>query len=227
MRQLFTNKIFSKILITIFVVIAFLIVIKQRNMTFRQSLLKAFYPVVMFTGKLFSTEKAVLVNDKNVIPPVSFYQLKAIENNGDTIKFEAFKGKKVLIVNTASDCGYTGQYDELEKLYQQYKNKLVVLGFPANDFKEQEKKNDTEIAHFCKLNYGVNFILMKKSHVIKVAEQNEVFKWLSDAAKNGWCNQQPLWNFSKYLIDENGVLTNLFAQTVSPLDKKVIKAIAE
>ncbi|MGL1283100.1 glutathione peroxidase, partial [Vibrio parahaemolyticus] len=85
---------------------------------------------------------------------------------GDTLLFESLRGKKVLIVNTASDCGYTGQYAELEKLNQQYKDKLVILGFPANDFKEQEKRNDKEIAEFCKVNYGVTFTLLKKSSVI-------------------------------------------------------------
>ena len=225
MRQIFAHKIFNQLLVIVFVVIVLLIGIKQKDMTLRQSLLKTLYPVVMFFGKIFPSKHAVLFNDKNIPPAISFYQLKAIANNGDTINFETFKGKKVLIVNTASDCGFTRQYDELENLHLQYKDKLIILGFPANDFKEQEKKNDADIATFCKLNYGVSFMLMKKSHVVKNGEQNEVFTWLSDASKNGWCNQQPVWNFSKYLIDENGILTNFFVQTVSPLNKKVIKAI--
>ena len=207
------------------VLVVALLLVKQKDMTFRQSILKTLYPVIMFFGKIFPSKHAALVNDKFIQPSVAFYQLKAIANNGDTISFEKFNGKKVMIVNTASDCGYTGQYDELEKLHQQYKDSLVILGFPANDFKEQEKKKDNEIASFCKINYGVTFQLMKKSHVIKSTEQNEVFKWLSDSTKNGWCNQQPVWNFSKYVINENGVLTNFFAQTISPLDKKVIDAI--
>jgi glutathione peroxidase len=225
MPKLFTNKIFTKLFITTIVVIALVTVTIQKNMTFRQSLLKTLYPVIMFFGKIFPSNHAMLVNDKFIQPSVAFYQLKAIANNGDTVNLEQFKGKKVLIVNTASDCGYTGQYDELEKLHMQYKDKLVVLGFPANDFKEQEKKKDDEIASFCKLNYGVSFRLMKKSQVIKGTGQNEVFEWLSDSTKNGWCNQQPLWNFSKYLINEDGVLTNFFSQTISPLDKKVIRAL--
>ena len=217
--------IMKKIIIITTVLLFALFLVKQKDMTFRQSILKAIYPVVMFFGKLFPSKYSALVNDKFIQPSVSFYQLKAIANNGDTVYFEQFKGKKILVVNTASDCGYTAQYDELEKLHQQYKDNLVILGFPANDFKEQEKKKDDEIASFCKINYGVTFQLMKKSHVIKGDEQNEVFKWLSDSTKNGWCNQQPIWNFSKYVINENGVLTNFFAQTVSPLDKKVIEAV--
>ncbi|OIR05038.1 hypothetical protein GALL_128540 [mine drainage metagenome] len=215
----------KKIVIITTVLLIAMLLIKQKDMTFRQSILKTIYPVVMFFGKLFPSKHAMLVNDKFIQPSVSFYDLKAIANNGDTVNFENFRGKKIMIVNTASDCGYTAQYDELEKLYQQYKNSLVILGFPANDFKEQEKKKDDQIANFCKINYGVTFQLMKKSHVVKGVEQNEVFKWLSDSTKNGWCNQQPLWNFSKYIINEKGVLTNFFAQTISPLDKKIIAAI--
>jgi len=202
-----------------------LFLVKQKDMTFRQSILKAIYPVVMFFGKIFPSKHSALVNDKFVQPSVSFYQLKAIANNGDTISFEKFRGKKVMIVNTASDCGYTAQYDELEKLHQQNKGNLVILGFPANDFKEQEKKKDAEIATFCKVNFGVSFQLMKKSHVVRGDAQNAVFKWLSDSTENGWCQQVPVWNFSKYVVNEKGVLTNFFAQTISPLDKKVLAAI--
>ncbi len=215
----------KKIIIVTTVLLFALYLVKQRDMTFRQSILKAIYPVVMFFGKIFPSKHAALTNDKFIQPSFEFYQLKAIANNGDSISFEQFRGKKVLIVNTASDCGYTAQYDELEKLHQQNKENLVILGFPANDFKEQEKKKDNEIASFCKINYGVSFQLMKKSHVVKGEAQNAVFNWLSDSAKNGWCNQPPVWNFSKYLINEQGVLVNFFAQTVSPLDKKVIDAI--
>jgi glutathione peroxidase len=215
----------KKIFIITTVLVVSLLFLKQKDMTIRQSILKTIYPVIMFFGKIFPSKNAVLTNDKIIQPSFSFYQLKAIANNGDTVHFDQFKGKKVLIVNTASDCGFTAQYDELEKLHQQYQNNVVILGFPANDFKEQEKKKDDEIAYFCKINYGVTFQLMKKSHVVKGSEQNEVFAWLSDSTKNGWCNQQPVWNFSKYVINEQGVLTNFFAQTVSPLDKKVIRVL--
>jgi glutathione peroxidase len=130
-----------------------------------------------------------------------------------------------MLVNTASNCGYTGQYSDLEALHKKYTN-LVVLGFPANDFKEQEKENDAAIAEFCKVNFGVSFQLMQKSSVIKGPGQNEIFNWLSHREKNGWCNQQPVWNFSKYLVSEDGVLTHFFATTVSPLSDDVQNAIA-
>jgi glutathione peroxidase len=179
----------------------------------------------MLAGKIFRKKNSIQYNTHHAAPLISFYNLKAITNNGQEIIFSRFKNKKVLLVNTASDCGYTGQYDELEKLHQQYKDKLVVIGFPANNFKGQEKLDDASIARFCKVNYGVSFLLMKKSSVLKGANQNEVFGWLSNAAENGWCNQQPSWNFSKYLVNEQGVLTHFFAQEISPLDPVVITAL--
>jgi glutathione peroxidase len=128
-------------------------------------------------------------------------------------------------VNTASDCGYSNQYNQLQELSQKYKDKLVVLGFPANDFKEQEKGSDQEIAAFCKANYGVSFPLMSKSVVIRSDQQNPVFQWLTDSSRNGWNNKQPGWNFSKYIVDEKGMLTHYFGSSVSPLSKDVLKAI--
>jgi glutathione peroxidase len=113
----------------------------------------------------------------------------------------------------------------LEELYKKFTGKLVVLGFPANDFKQQETGSDKDIASFCKMNYGVSFPLMKKSQVIKGPDQNAVFNWLSDAGKNGWNNQAPLWNFSKYLVDEQGVLTHYFDPSVSPLSVEMLAAI--
>ena len=131
-----------------------------------------------------------------------------------------------MLVNTASDCGYTGQYDDLQKLSEQYKDKLVVIGFPANDFKEQEKGTDEEIASFCKKNFGVSFPLMKKSRVIKGAGIK--IKYLSGLPirkKNGWNNQQPSWNFCKYIVDEEGRLTHFFGSTIEPLAKEITTAL--
>lgn len=215
----------KNIVITLVVIAVASALVKKKDMSYRQSILKAMYPLIMLPGKLFGSTKSVQKNAENKQPLVDFYSLPILLNNGTTIDLHQFKGKKILLVNTASDCGFTGQYAELEKLHQRYGDKLVVIGFPANDFKDQEKKEDAAIAEFCKLNYGVSFLLAKKSHVIKGVEQNPIFEWLSHAEKNGWCNQQPVWNFSKYVINENGVLTYFFAQTVSPLDAKVIEAI--
>ncbi len=200
------------------------VAIVNRNsttMTIRQKLLKAVYPVFM---RMQGKKAKVLTNEKTQ-PPVSFYSLKTTLGNGNEFDFTQLKGKKVLLVNTASNCGYTNQYDDLQKLNEQFHNKLVILGFPANDFKEQEKGNDEEIAQFCKINFGVTFPLMKKSSVIKAADQNEVFKWLTDSTKNGWNSKQPSWNFSKYLINEEGVLTNYFDPSVSPFSEEVLNEI--
>lgn len=214
-----------KLLLGLTVILVVLVLIKRKNMTWRQSILKTMYPVIMLKGKWFPDKKDIQINTKQVSPPVSFYSLKAIANNGDTIDFSRYAGKKVMIVNTASDCGFTAQYDELENLYQQYKDKLEIIAFPANDFKEQETGTDTAIAVFCKINYGISFPLMQKSQVIKGADQNSVFQWLTHAEKNGWCDQEPIWNFSKYLVNEQGMLVRFFAQTVSPKNPALIKAI--
>ena len=193
------------------------------NMTYRQKLLKAIYPAWMWITKLTGKNAEELSGVKTA--PVSFYSQKGVLNNGDTLDFAALKGKKVLLVNTASNCGYTNQYDDLQKLSEVYKDKLVVLGFPANDFKEQEKGNDTAIAEFCRLNFGVTFPLMQKSSVIKSTQQNPVFQWLTDPAKNGWNSKDPSWNFSKYLVDENGMLICLYSETVDPFDEDIIRLV--
>jgi glutathione peroxidase len=194
------------------------------NMTARQKILKAVYPMWMwFAGKKGLNDKN-LSGDK-MTPAVSFYTLKDTAIDGTAFDFEKLKGKKVMLVNTASDCGYTGQYDDLQKLSEQYKDKLVVIGFPANDFKEQEKGTDEEIASFCKRNFGVSFPLMKKSSVIKGASQSKIFEWLTDSTKNGWNNQQPSWNFCKFIVDEHGRLTNFFGSTIEPLGEEVKAAL--
>ena len=197
----------------------------SKNMTYRQKVLKAVYPALMWFTKITGKNAKEISSNKQ--PSVSFYSLKGILNNGDTLDFASLKGKKIMLVNTASDCGYTNQYTDLQKLSEQYKDKLVVLGFPANDFKEQEKGSNEEIADFCKKNYGVNFPLMQKSIVIKSAQQNPVYQWLTDSTKNGWNNKPPAWNFTKYIINEEGVLTNYFGSSISPMSDDVQEAIKE
>lgn len=226
MRKLKRILIVLLILIAAFAVYVEVANRNSKNMTYRQKVLKAVYPMIMWWTKLTGKNSKKLANN-NAAPPVSFYSLKMVANSGDTLSFDAFKGKKVMLVNTASDCGYTNQYTDLQKLSEQYKDKLVVLGFPANDFKEQEKGTDEEIATFCRANFGVTFPLMKKSVVIRSPEQNPVFQWLTDSARNGWNQKAPSWNFSKYLVNENGVLTNYFDPSVSPLNKDVTDAISQ
>lgn len=193
-------------------------------MTLRQQILKRVYPLFVWYKKLRGENRKLALNQNNN-PFASFYNMSVTLNNGNELSLESLKGKKILVVNTASNCGYTNQYSELQELYESQKEKLVVLGFPSNDFKEQEKDSDEEIAQFCQLNFGVTFPLAKKSVVIKADEQNKVFEWLTHKELNGWNEHPPSWNFSKYLINENGMLTHYFDPAVSPLDAEVIKAI--
>lgn len=221
---MFKKSIMIKIGIAIGILVTAVMLMKKKDMSYRQSILKTMYPVIMWSSKS-AGKKQTLINKEVIQPTVSFYTLHAKDINGADFDMASLKGKKVLIVNTASDCGFTGQYEALEKLSKQFDGKLVVIGFPANDFKEQEKTDDKNIASFCQKNYGVSFPLMSKSVVVKKNHQNEVHKWLSNTSMNGWCNQAPAWNFCKYLINEQGVLTHYFPMTVDPLDQSVIDAI--
>lgn len=193
-------------------------------MTLRQRVLKFIYPAFMWWTKMRGKNVTELKNEQKQ-SPVSFYSLKGIMNDGSSLDFEILKGKKIMLVNTASNCGYTDQYESLQKLYEQQKDKLVIIGFPANDFKEQEKGTDEEIAAFCKINFGVSFPLMKKSSVKKGNEQNPIYKWLTDPMLNGWNSKSPSWNFCKYIVDENGALTHYFGSSISPLSKDVLEVI--
>jgi glutathione peroxidase len=212
------------ILSTLFTVYVQAVNRNSKNMTLRQKILKAVYPFLLWVSNVKSKNK-MLANEKNIQPVKSLYELQIVLNNGDSLDLRSLKGKKILLVNTASDCGYTPQYNDLEILYEKYKDKLIIIGFPANDFGEQEKQGDEKIAEFCKMNFGITFPLAKKSTVIKSPQQNIIFKWLTDAKLNGWNNQQPKWNFSKYLINENGVLLNYFDSSVSPDSEQIKKAL--
>lgn len=158
---------------------------------------------------------------KPITPPADFYSLSFKDIKGELFKFKELEGKKVLIVNTASKCGYTPQFAGLEELHQNYGPNLVVLGFPSNDFGSQDPGSNSEILSFCEENYGVTFRMMEKSSV-KGSERNEVFRWLSDKTKNGWNDVQPSWNFGKYLIDEEGRLVAFFPSKVKPTDAKIV-----
>ena len=194
-------------------------------MSFRQSILKVFYPTLLWLNKITGRRSLVLRNEKAVKPKEPIYNFKIELNNGRNLELSELKGKKILLINTASDCGYTNQYEQLQELHERLPDKLVIIGFPANDFKHQEKGNDEEIAAFCKLNYGVTFPLAKKSVVVEGPSQNQIFHWLSHSGENGWCNREPTWNFSKYLVNENGVLTHYFDPAVSPLSEEVLRAL--
>jgi glutathione peroxidase len=151
----------------------------------------------------------------------SFYDIKLKSSSGETIDFKSFKGKKVIVVNIASKCAYTGQYDELEKLYQTYKDKLVILGIPSNSF-AQEPLGSEGAATSCRMDYGVTFPIFEKTP-IKGSNQNELYEWLSNPELNGWNKKSPKWNFYKYLINENGDLMGFYSSGVVPTHKKLVK----
>tara|TARA_B100000131_G_scaffold317592_1_gene359869 strand:- start:1764 stop:2336 length:573 start_codon:yes stop_codon:yes gene_type:complete len=157
-------------------------------------------------------------------PLISFFDIEETSISGEVIKMESYKGQKILIVNVASKCGLTPQYKELESLYEKYLGKLVILGFPSNDFLGQEPGSNNEIQKFCDKNYSISFPLFEKSSV-KGKNKNSVYKWLTDPKKNGWNKKGPSWNFTKYLIDENGKLLKRFSPRTSPLSEEITSEI--
>jgi glutathione peroxidase len=194
--------------------------------SFKQKILRALYPLIMGLSKSGSKGK-VLQHPQLTPAPVSFYNLAGQLNSRQPLPFAQLKGKQVLLVNTASNCGYTNQYTELQQLAEQYSDNLVVLGFPANDFAEQEQDNDQAIQQFCQLNFGVSFPLMQKSVVVKSAQQNPVYQWLTQARQNGWNEQAPDWNFAKYLVSTDGRLTHYFGPAVSPLSAELVANLGQ
>lgn len=213
------------LLMTIFLVYVEIANRNSVDMNYRQKLMKAIYPALMWMNKLKGAKSISSQETEAVQPPVSIYEQQIQLNNGATLQLSRYKGKKLLLVNTASACGYTNQYEELQQLSQQYKDQLIVIGFPANDFKEQEKGTDEEIAQFCQVNFGVSFPLSKKTTVIPGENQHPLYQWLTQKEKNGWNEQVPSWNFSKYLVDERGRLQAYFDPGVSPLANNVKEAI--
>jgi len=161
-------------------------------------------------------------NKKDDIKDLSedIYQYSAIDINGDTVFFERFKGKYILIVNTASKCGFSYQYSQLQKLYETYKDKLVICAFPANNFLWQEPLSNEEIKMFCNNNYEVTFPVFEKISV-KGNNKHPIYKWLSNKELNGQIDKEPSWNFFKYLIDSEGKLMYYFDSSVEPLSSQI------
>ncbi len=153
-------------------------------------------------------------------PSIHSFKVKSIE--GGTIDFSKFKGKKILVVNTASKCGYTPQYEALEKVYEQYKDKLVIVGFPANNFGGQEPGSDGEIQEFCKARFGVTFPLASKVSV-KGDDTAPIYQWLTHKNQNGVLDAEIKWNFNKFLLDENGKMIAYFESKVKPDSEEILK----
>ena len=159
--------------------------------------------------------------------PKSIYDYSVNTIDGDSISLSKYKGKKILIVNVASRCGYTPQYKELQILSEKYKNEIEILGFPANDFLFQEPEKNDQIKQFCETKYGVSFPMFEKISVKKSKNQHPIYTWLSNKLLNGWNDQAPSWNFCKYLIDENGKLIQYYPSKINPLNDEIIKYLSK
>jgi glutathione peroxidase len=169
---------------------------------------------VIFLSAIFS-----MSSDHSTI-----YQFKVASLEGDTINLSQFKGKKILIVNVASECGYTPQYEDLEKLYEQYKDKMVIIGFPANNFAGQEPGSNADIKEFCSSKFHVTFPMAEKISV-KGNDMAPIYHWLTEKNLNSVENSEVSWNFNKYLIDENGHYLCHFKSKTEPFDPQLIAAI--
>jgi glutathione peroxidase len=167
--------------------------------------------VSLFSNKLFPQNRGVL--------PASIYDFKMKALDGSLIHFETYRGKYLLIVNTASKCGYTYQYKDLQQLHEQYGDRVKILGFPSNNFLWQEPGANHEIASFCQKNYGVSFDMFEKISV-KGRDKHPLYRWLEE--KSGHI---PTWNFCKYLIDKNGNVVEFYNSKVNPLDKEILEKI--
>ena len=178
--------------------------------------MKKLFALILISTTLLSMAQKSSTADNTI------YQYKAETINGDTFDFSLLKGKKIMIVNTASKCGLTSQYTQLQELYEQYGGAdFVIIGFPANNFLRQEPGTNEEIAFFCEKNYGVTFPIMAKVSV-KGNEMHPIYQFLTQANKNGKLDSKVTWNFQKYLIDQNGVLSKVISPRTSPKDPEVI-----
>lgn len=155
----------------------------------------------------------------------TIHKFKVKDLTGKEVDLADYKGKVLLVVNTATECGFTPQLGDLEELYEEYKDKdFEILGFPSNDFKNQEPRSEAEIGQFCQRNYGVSFPMFQKVHV-KGKGASEVFKFLSDKKLNGKVNSVPKWNFHKYLVDKEGHVQDFYYTITKPNAAKVKRAI--
>jgi len=178
--------------------------------------------LVFFSIAFFCSSFASKPEDS--VQTQTIYDFKVPSLNGDIINFADFKGKKILIVNTASKCGFTPQYKELQALYEKYKDCLVIVGFPANNFFSQEPGSNETIEAFCKKNYGVTFLMAAKISV-KGKDVAPIYKWLCNKTENGVMDAKVSWNFNKFLLDENGRLIAHFKSKVMPMSEAILNKV--
>ena len=175
---------------------------------------------LLFIMTLFnSTIKAQTLEPKS-----SIYNIEINNISGEPINLKDYKGKKILFVNVASECGFTGQYKGLQELYDTYKEQLIIIGVPCNQFGGQEPGSSLEIQSFCSLNYGVTFLMTEKVDV-KGDKQHPLYKWLTTKALNGKSNSSVKWNFQKYIVDKNGRFVDYFYSLTKPMSSKITKLL--
>jgi glutathione peroxidase len=172
-------------------------------------------PLKAFLGTMSTTDNDVV---KKASASIYDIEIKSLQNQ--PINLSEFKGKKILFVNVASKCGFTPQYKELQQLQDQYKNNLVIIGLPCNQFGKQEPGKASEIQEFCEINYGVSFLITEKVDS-KGSEQHKLYQWLTKKSINGKQNSTVKWNFQKYLVDEDGEFINFFFSITKPMSSKI------
>lgn len=165
-------------------------------------------------------------SNKNVTPVENIYSITINDINGQLIDLKDFKGKYILFVNVASECGFTSQYKELQELYSTYNDNLVVIGLPCNQFGKQEPGDANQIKSFCQKNYGVDFIITEKIEV-KGNNQHPLYSWLTSKEKNGLKDSNVKWNFQKYLVGKNGSLIDYYYSITSPSSDKIINHLKD
>jgi glutathione peroxidase len=178
------------------------------------------YKLMIGIGLILPFRSGIAQKPPSAESKKSIFDYSYTSIDGKPVDLKQYKGRYILIVNVASKCGYTPQYEDLEKLYKAHKNKLVIVGFPANDFGKQEPGSNEDIATFCSLTYGVSFPMAEKTAVIG-DNVHPIYKWLTDKSLNGWNEAAPKWNFFKYLIGKNGELLNVFPSKISPMSEQI------
>lgn len=201
----------------------------ENTVIIKNTFMKLIIPIFLLVALTACGQSKNAQNEQNKTsmntPKESLHSFTVNDIDGKPFDFKSLKGKKIMIVNTASKCGLTPQYEKLEALYQKYKNSnFVIVGFPANNFMGQEPGSNEEIATFCKKNYGVSFSMMEKISV-KGEDMHPIYHFLTEKAKNGLEDNSVQWNFQKYLLDENGYLVKVVSPRTSPDDSEIINWI--
>ena len=191
-----------------------------RNKVFQQNSL-SLRIVVLLVCALMNNLKANKLHEKKMN---NFYDISIKNINGNNIDLSKLEGKHILVVNVASRCGYTSQYEGLQKLYEDNKDQIEIIGVPCNDFGRQEPGTASEIKEFCSINYGVEFTLTEKQST-KGKSKSKLYHWLSNPDLNGWNSELPSWNFCKYIINNNGELTHFFPSNIKPNSSSIKDAL--